>query len=91
VRVNKDFKKKYFKHKDKDAEFGIVRKKFCRFCVEKIKKIDYKDTKRLERFITERGKVVSRRISGNCAGHQRKLNRAVKIAKYISLLPFIKV
>ncbi len=82
--------KREFKRRDKEAEFGIVRKKFCRFCVEKIKEIDYKDIKRLEKFVSEKSKVVSRRISGNCAKHQRKLNRAVKLAKVVSLLPFIK-
>lgn len=92
MRMNsRDNKKREFKRRSRESEFGIARKKFCRFCVDKVNKIDYKDLKRLERFISERGKVVSRRISGNCAKHQRKLNRAVKLAKGISLLPFVKV
>lgn len=90
--MNKNFeKKREFKRRDKEAEFGIVRKKVCRFCIEKIKEIDYKDLKRLERFVSERGKMVSRRISGNCAKHQRKVCTAVKLARYIGLLPFVKV
>ncbi len=77
--------------KDKDADFGPARKKFCRFCVEKIDGIDYKDIKRLEKFISERGKIISRRISGNCARHQRKMAEAAKRARFIALLPFVKV
>ena len=68
----------------------IVRKKFCRFCVDKVKSIDYKDTKRLESFITERGKIVSSRISGNCAKHQRRIAEAIKKARFISLIPYTR-
>ena len=60
------------------------------FCTEKIEDIDYKDVSRLSRFITERGKMSSRRGSGVCARHQRKLARAIKRARYIALLPFVK-
>ncbi len=55
-----------------------VRKKFCRLCVDKVKSLDYKDAKRLEAFVKERGKIVSRRISGNCSKHQRMVAEAVK-------------
>lgn len=68
-----------------------ARKRFCRFCVDKIKEIDYKDAKRLEMFIRERGKIVSSRYSGNCAKHQRRLTEAIKRARFISLLPYSRV
>jgi small subunit ribosomal protein S18 len=67
-----------------------TRKRFCRFCVNKVKAIDYKDTKLLETFVRERGKVISSRISGNCARHQRRLMEAVKRARFISLIPFTR-
>ncbi|MFA5357008.1 MAG: 30S ribosomal protein S18 [Candidatus Omnitrophota bacterium] len=67
-----------------------VRKKFCRLCVDKVKSLDYKDAKRLEAFVKERGKIVSRRISGNCSKHQRMVAEAVKKARFISLLPYTR-
>jgi small subunit ribosomal protein S18 len=67
----------------------IRRKKVCKFCVEKIDHIDYKDSRLLSQFIPERGKILPRRISGVCAPHQRKLMEAVKIARNIALLPFV--
>ena len=68
-----------------------VRKKFCRLCVDKTKAIDYKDVKRLEGFIRERGKILSRRISGNCAKHQRRITEAIKKARFMSLLPYTRI
>ena len=68
----------------------VFRRRFCRFCREKVTSIDYKDIKRLERFITDRGKIVSRRSSGNCAGHQRMIAKAIKRARYLALLPYTK-
>ena len=65
-----------------------VRRKACVFCVDKIDHIDYKDTARLRRFVSERYKIVPRRISGNCAKHQRQLTEAIKRARHIALLPF---
>jgi small subunit ribosomal protein S18 len=62
--------------------------KICRFCQDKIERIDYKDEKRLMRFITEQGKIIPRRVTGTCARHQRQLARAVKRARYIALLPY---
>ena len=70
-----------------------VRKRFCRFCVgsvDKGKPIDYKDVKRLEVFVTERGKIVSSRYSGNCAKHQRRVAEVLKKARFLSLLPYIR-
>lgn len=64
------------------------KKRVCSFCVDKIEKIDYKDVSRLKKFITERGKILPRRISGNCAHHQRMLTRAIKRARNMALMPY---
>lgn len=64
------------------------RRKVCAFCVDKVEYIDYKDAAKLRRFITERGKILPRRISGNCAKHQRQVTLAIKRARNIALLPF---
>ncbi|MDD4599708.1 30S ribosomal protein S18 [bioreactor metagenome] len=64
------------------------KKKVCSFCVDKAESIDYKDVPKLRRYTTERGKILPRRISGNCAKHQRQLTLAVKRARVIALLPF---
>ncbi|NPV29466.1 MAG: 30S ribosomal protein S18 [Firmicutes bacterium] len=69
-------------------ERGKKRKKVCSFCVDRIDYIDYKDVYRLRKYITERGKILPRRISGNCAGHQRQLTVAIKRARNVALLPF---
>jgi small subunit ribosomal protein S18 len=65
-----------------------LRKKFCRFCADKNKVINYKEVKLLEGFIKERGRTASRRNSGNCAKHQRRLAVAIKRARFLSLLPY---
>ena len=64
------------------------RRKVCSFCVDKIEYIDYKDVNRLRRFTNERGKILPRRMSGNCAKHQRQLSIAIKRARHIALLPY---
>lgn len=64
------------------------RKRVCSFCVDKIDAVDYKDVARLRRYITERGKIIPRRISGNCARHQRQVTSAIKRARLVALLPF---
>ena len=64
------------------------RRKVCTFCVDKVDVIDYKDVAKLRRFITERGKILPRRKSGNCAKHQRQVTLAIKRARNIALLPF---
>lgn len=64
------------------------RRKVCRFCAERNLKIDYKDIRTLGYFISERGKIVPRRISGTCAEHQRKVSEAIKRARNMALLPF---
>ena len=75
----------------KDDVLSIrMKKKTCRFCEEKILFLDYKDYKRLERLVSERGKILSRRITGTCAKHQRKVEDVVKKARFIALLPYLK-
>ena len=69
-------------------KFFYRRKRVCKFCVEKLEYIDYKDIKTLQQFIPERGKILPRRISGTCALHQRKLQNAIKRARTVALLPF---
>jgi small subunit ribosomal protein S18 len=64
------------------------KKRVCNFCVDKVEYIDYKEAGRLRRFITERGKILPRRITGNCARHQRQLTVAIKRARNVALLPF---
>jgi small subunit ribosomal protein S18 len=64
------------------------RRKFCRFCAEKVGFIDYKDTKVLKYYLTERGKVLPRRMTGTCARHQRELTESIKRARSIALLTF---
>lgn len=66
----------------------FIRRKVCRFCADSTLKIDYKDYQTLRQFTTERGKIIPRRISGNCAKHQRKVGMAIKRARCIALLPF---
>ena len=65
-----------------------ARRKVCAFCVDKVVDIDFKETGRLRRYITERGKIVPRRISGNCAKHQRQVTIAIKRARHVALMPF---
>ena len=64
------------------------RRKICRFCVDKVDLIDFKDVRLLQNFIPERGKIIPRRITGNCAIHQRMLAEAIKRARNIALLPY---
>lgn len=67
---------------------SFQRRKVCVFCADSGMKIDYKDVKTLNHFVTERGKILPRRISGNCAKHQRKITIAIKRARNIALMPF---
>lgn len=64
------------------------RKKVCGFCVDKVESIDYKDIARLRRYISERAKILPRRVTGTCAHHQRELTVAIKRARHLALLPF---
>ena len=65
------------------------RRKVCSFCVDKIDTIDYKDVARLRRFVSERAKILPRRVTGTCARHQRELTVAIKRARQIALMPFV--
>ena len=76
-----------------DREYGgrnkrRGRRRVCSFCVDKVTDIDYKDTARLRKYVTERGKILPRRISGNCAKHQRTLTEAIKRSRVVALLPY---
>ena len=64
------------------------RRRVCNFCVDKVEQVDYKETGRLRRYLSERGKILPRRISGNCARHQRQLTVAIKRARQVALLPY---
>ena len=65
------------------------RRKVCQFCVDKAESIDYKDTQKLKKFVSERSKILPRRVTGTCAKHQRELTLALKRARHIALLPYI--
>ncbi len=65
------------------------KKKVCLFCAEKVDAIDYKDVMKLRKFISERSKILPRRVSGACAKHQRALNTAIKRARQMALLPYV--
>lgn len=80
----KEIKKRFSRSK------GPIRKKFCRFCRDKVETIDYKDLNTLEKFVTDRGKILSSRISGNCAKHQRRITAAIKKARFLALLTHVK-
>ncbi|MFQ6083600.1 MAG: 30S ribosomal protein S18 [Candidatus Aminicenantia bacterium] len=69
--------------------FFLTKKKFCRFCRENIRYIDYKDVELLKRFVPDRGKLLPRRVTGTCAFHQRRLAVAVKRARILAFLPFV--
>ncbi|MCD4785048.1 MAG: 30S ribosomal protein S18 [Candidatus Eremiobacteraeota bacterium] len=64
------------------------KRKICHFCVNKVVSIDYKDFNVLKKYVSERGKIFPRRISGNCAKHQRELTRSIKRARFLALLPY---
>ena len=77
---------------EREARRGGARKgrrKVCSFCVDKVESIDYKDVARLRRFVSERAKILPRRVTGTCARHQRELTVAIKRARQIALLPFV--
>lgn len=64
------------------------RRKVCSFCVDKVETIDYKDVPRLHKFISDRSKILPRRVTGTCAAHQRELTTAIKRARHVALLPY---
>ena len=67
----------------------MIRRRFCRFCADENLEINYKDIKTLKHFITERGKIIPKRITGTCAKHQRKIAREIKKARVIAILPYV--
>ena len=75
--------------RDNKAPRGRKRRKVCAFCVDKVECIDYKDAGKLRKFISERAKILPRRVSGTCAKHQRQLTTAIKRARQMALLPYI--
>ena len=72
-----------------DRNRGRRRRKVCTFCADKVETIDYKDVARLRRYLSERAKIVPRRVTGTCARHQRELTVAIKRARHIALLPYV--
>ena len=90
---NKDDVREMMPEEDEKAEFGkrakvVFKKKVCKFCAQNLQ-IDYKNPDSLRRFVTERGKILPRRITGTCAKHQRELAVAIKRARAICLLPYV--
>jgi small subunit ribosomal protein S18 len=77
--------------KSKRNSLLSMRKRVCRLCSEKAKTIDYKDVRKLESYIKDRGKMVSSRVTGACAKHQRRITAAIKRARFIALLPYSRV
>ncbi|NLV85659.1 MAG: 30S ribosomal protein S18 [Clostridiales bacterium] len=74
---------------DRDRSKNRKRRKVCQFCADKSEHIDYKDTAKLRRFLSERGKILPRRTTGTCAAHQRDLTDAIKRSRQIALLPYV--
>ena len=74
---------------DRDRSKNHRRRKVCQFCADKCDHIDYKDTAKLRRFMSERSKILPRRTTGTCAHHQRQLTEAIKRARQIALLPYV--
>ncbi len=74
---------------DKNNPKNRKRRKVCQFCADKATYIDYKDTAKLRRFLSERGKILPRRTTGTCAMHQRELTEAIKRSRQIALLPYV--
>jgi small subunit ribosomal protein S18 len=68
---------------------GRKRRKVCSFCADRVETIDYKDAGKLRRFLSERGKILPRRMTGTCAAHQRELTEAIKRSRHIALLPYV--
>ncbi len=75
-------------NKRKGFSGGMHRKKVCQFCADKTAVIDYKDVETLKKYISERGKILPRRITGTCSMHQRDITKAIKRARTVALLPF---
>ena len=88
-RMDKRMDKRKTKDRTRTKNLGPFRKKVCKFCLEKVETVDYKDTGTLSKYTTEHGKIIPARVSGVCARHQRTLARAIKRARIAALLPFV--
>ena len=87
--MERKFKKDNSSYDDKNpSKFRKESKKICAFCAEKSEVIDYKNVAKLRKYMTEKGKIIPRRVSGLCARHQRKLTEAIKRARVMALLPY---
>lgn len=88
--ADKKGNKKFQRNKDNDNEYKVrrIKKKVCQFCANEEFKVDYKDYDRVKRFVSEKGKILPRRVTGNCAKHQRVVVEAVKRARHIAILPY---
>lgn len=84
------FSRKTIKERKAKEQLGVVKKRFCRFCREGGVNFDYKEVKRFEKFMSERGKILSRRFTGNCAKHQRKIAALIKRARFLALMVYTK-
>jgi len=82
-------KREEFNDRNRERNVGPPTKKFCRFCENKTIEIDYKNIKELNRYISERGKIVRAKVSGVCANCQRQLNKAIKHARFVGLIPYL--
>ena len=89
-------KKRREEKRDRDGAKGgpgdrhrVVRRKVCKFCMDKVERINFRDTLRLSKFTSERGKILPRRVSGTCARHQRQLASSIKRARSIALMPYL--
>ncbi len=87
--MREERKSRFQKKKKMSPKKRFFRKKVCKFCLDKVAKVDYKDVGRLKRFVTEKGKMLPSRISGNCAKHQRRVAEAIKRARFIAILPYV--
>ena len=81
-------KKEFTPRPERTKRGGRRRRKVCSFCVDKVEVIDYKDVAKLRRYMSERGKILPRRMTGTCAKHQRQLTEAIKRARHVALLPY---
>ena len=88
--ADKKNNKRFNKNKDNDNDYRArrIKKKVCQFCANSELVIDYKDHDKMKRFISEKGKILPRRVTGNCAKHQREIALAVKRARHIAILPY---
>lgn len=88
--ADKKGNKKFSRNRDNDNEYKVrrIKKKVCQFCANAEYTVDYKDYDRVKRFVSEKGKILPRRVTGNCAKHQRVVVEAVKRARHIAILPY---